>query len=91
MVPYLLSYILSFLLEKTPQLEIYNESSYLILFVSHSLSIFIYFRFNKLFRKILVGYFRSFRLVFVNCLKLFKRNSHCKINFFKLFACFKAT
>ncbi len=58
MIPYLISYILSFLLESTPQLNTFNNISVGILFLSHGSSIFIYFAFNKLFRSVLLKYFQ---------------------------------
>ena len=57
MIPYLISYILSYILESTPQLEMYNDISYGILFISHGSTLFIYFTCNKLFRSVLLGYF----------------------------------
>jgi hypothetical protein len=57
MIPYLLSVILSYLLETTPHQQIFSDFSYGIIFISHGLTFFIYFGFNKLFRSVLIEYF----------------------------------
>jgi hypothetical protein len=62
MIPYLLSDILSYLLETTPHLKIFNDFSYGIIFISHGSTLFIYFRFNKLFRSVLIEYFKIFKI-----------------------------
>jgi len=52
MCPYLIAYILGYVLEQTPDLEIYG-----ILYISHGSTLFIYISFNKYFRQVLNGYF----------------------------------
>jgi len=56
-LPYL---IVKSLNEITPQTSVVIRNTLTVIFLSHSLNIFIYFAFNKLFRKVLVSYFRSF-------------------------------
>lgn len=57
MCPYLIGYILSYVLESTAELKMYNNISYGILFFSHGSTLFIYLAFNKLFRQVLVSFF----------------------------------
>jgi hypothetical protein len=54
--PFMLSYIFSFVLTTTPQLQMYSNICFGIIYLSHGLTFFVYFTFNKLFRKILIGY-----------------------------------
>jgi hypothetical protein len=57
MCPYLIAYILGYVLEQTPDLEIFTDISYGILYISHGSTLFIYISFNKYFRQVLNGYF----------------------------------
>ena len=54
--PFMLSYIFSFVLTTTPQLQMFSNICFGIIYLSHSLTLFVYFTFNKLFRKVLIGY-----------------------------------
>ncbi len=58
MLPFLVYYILSFILASSPQLSMYNNVTRGILYISHGTSLFIYIAFNKLFRQVLLGYFK---------------------------------
>ncbi len=58
MLPYMIYYILSFILAPSPQLSMYNNVTRGILYISHGTSLFIYIAFNKLFRQILLGYLK---------------------------------
>lgn len=56
MIPYLVSYVLRFVLVLTPELDMYNNFSSGILYIAHGSTLFIYLAFNKLFRRVLIGY-----------------------------------
>ena len=53
------SYILSFIFDATPQLDMLNSITTGILYISHGSSFFIYLAFNKCFRKVLFEYKHS--------------------------------
>lgn len=56
MIPYSVSYIMSFLVSSSLELTIPNDFSYGIQFLAHGSTLFIYLKFNKLFRQVLVDY-----------------------------------
>lgn len=58
--PYFLSYSTGIIDEQLPMLDLYILISVQILLLTHGCNIFIYFKFNKLFRRILINYFRKF-------------------------------
>jgi hypothetical protein len=56
MIPYLISYILSFILPPSPTLSLFATTTTGILFMAHSSTIFVYYAYNKLHRETLLGY-----------------------------------
>ena len=56
MFPYLIAYILGYVLEQTANLEMFTDITYGILYVSHGSTLFVYVSFNKLFRQVLLDY-----------------------------------
>ncbi len=59
MVPYMISYILYYALEWTPELTLFSNISSGIQFMAHGSTLFIYFTFNKLFRSVLLEYIKK--------------------------------
>ena len=56
--PHLIIYSLSLVLVKTSQLIMIYRISLIIIFFAHNLNIFIYYSFNKMFKRILITYFK---------------------------------
>ena len=63
MSPYLISYILGYTLGvSSPGLDMFTNIAFCILYISHGTTLFIYFACNKLFRQVLIGYLKFFKL-----------------------------
>jgi len=56
MVPYLISNILSYLLDSTQAFQTYSNISIGFLLLSHGLTFFVYLTFNKMFKQIFIKY-----------------------------------
>lgn len=56
MAPFLVSYILGFILQPSTGFTTYMTITSCILILSHGLTFFIYYKFNSLFRKVLISY-----------------------------------
>ena len=55
----MISYILYYALEWTPELTLFSNISSGIQFMAHGSTFFIYFTFNKLFRNVLLKYIKK--------------------------------
>jgi hypothetical protein len=65
MCPYVVAFILRFVLNSSPGLSIYFTISLGIMWISHGLTLFVYITFNKVFKQVLFGYIKNIKTKFL--------------------------